>query len=57
MGWFTTMLLVFALTGITINIYILTYDIDAKRKWYYMLSAALGIFFNILQLYRAATNT
>lgn len=57
MGWFTTMLLVFALTSISINVYILAYDIDAKRKWYYILSAALGIFFGVFRLYNVATNT
>ncbi len=48
---FQILLLVFAITSIAVNIYILSYQELHNYKWYFMISTLLGIFFGCYRLY------
>ena len=48
---FQILLMIFAITSIAVNIYILSYQELHNYKWYFMLSTLLGIFFGCYRLY------
>lgn len=48
---FQTLITIFALASIAVNIYILVFIIEHRYKWYFMLSTSLGIFFGFYRLY------
>jgi hypothetical protein len=48
---FQILLLIFAITSIAINIFILSYQEIHNFKWYFMVSTLLGIFFGFYRLY------
>ena len=48
---FQMLLLVFAISSIAVNIFILSYQEVHNFKWYFMVSTLLGIFFGCYRLY------
>jgi hypothetical protein len=51
MNWFYTLVTIFAVISIAINIYILVFEIQERFKWTFLLSTSLGIFFGFFRLY------
>ena len=51
MTFFYTLITIFAVASISVNIYILVYEVEARYNWKFLLSTSLGIFFGFFRLY------
>ena len=51
MTLFYTLITIFAVASISVNIYILIYEVEARYDWKFLLSTSLGIFFGFFRLY------
>jgi len=51
MSWLDYLIILFCLVSISINIYIMVYEVKTHYKWFFLAATAFGIFFGFFRLY------